>query len=194
MEKYKADASFCLAEYGEKISIVVVQNGLKANLGEDSIELSRNNKTVKITKGELRTLMDYIDKTEGILVFEKSISDVPRVRKIKCEDIVEKPWSKVLRFGDLKQFVDNNRDLDKDTPVLIERLPDFRVEGYDKREVVELEAKGWKFQEEWCKKLSKDLETLIVPREEDKDQFFVSSYIEKDKEAVLIYCNWYEKR
>jgi len=194
MGKYKADAGFYIAEYGEMISLPTVQNGLVGSLDNDLIELSRNNKTVKITKGELRTLMGYIDKTEGILVFEKSISDVPRVRKIKCEDIVEKPWSKVLRFEDLKQFVDNNRDLDKDTPVLIERLPDFRVEGYDKREVVELEAKGWKFQEEWCKKLSKDLETLILPREEDRDQFFVSSYIEKDKEAVLIYCNWFEKR
>lgn len=190
--KEKVNTNYYSPQYGEYITIPFTPNGLVADFSDDIIEIRRNHKTVKVSKGEVRALMDYINKDVGFLTFNQSIPDEPEINKITCDEIKEYPWSKILRFKDLKQFVDNNRDLDGDTPVLIERVPDHRVE-WSGKEVIELEGKKWKREEEWCKKLSKDFEREITPKEESKDQFFVASYIEKD-EAVLIYCGWYEKR
>ena len=121
-----------------------------------------------------------------------------------------------LRMKDLREFVENNKGLDDDSPLVIERVTDLYFEGrewngkqIDGWDVLKKEGYHYHYSLDWNRKMQEEvdrreqglepkyrmnnpLENIFGEREleEMKEQFYQPHCITTDKEVVYIYSHY----
>lgn len=133
------------------------------------------------------------------------------------EDLLNKP-NHSLRMKDIREFVENNKDLEDDAPVIVERVEDsyfqerpwhdgttiggwdvLKVEGYhyhnslewNKRMQEEIDRRERREEPEYGNDLN-SLEAIFGEKEleEMKEQFYQPHCITTDKEIIYIYSHY----
>ena len=132
------------------------------------------------------------------------------------EDLLNKP-NHSLRMKDIREFVENNKDLEDDAPVIVERVEDSyfqerpwhdgtTIGGWD---VLKVEGYHYHNSLEWNEKMQEEIErrergeeagyAMDNPSiylfgekelEEMKEQFYQPHCITTDKEIIYIYSHY----
>ena len=118
-----------------------------------------------------------------------------------------------LRMKDLREFVEKNKEILDDAPVIVERVEDRYFQGRDWNEgwdVLKVEGYHYHSSMEWNKKIQKEIDRRAVGGEPEydrlenpleaifgekelekmKEQFYQPHCITTDKEIVYIYSHY----